>query len=64
MTKRPRTTPYTICPGCGKAVRVRPAGGDWLNALYMVRHQSAPGVQCEKVYREVKTADLIEPGFD
>jgi hypothetical protein len=56
-----RKTYSANCPDCGKQVRVRPAGGDWLNALYVIRHKAPNGKRCFGHFHELKTRDLIEP---
>lgn len=53
-----RKIPYTVCRVCGKTIRLKPSGGDWLNAVYTVRHDIKPGVRCDGMFREVDTKDI------
>lgn len=55
-----RKTPSAICKICGKQVRVRPCGGDWLNAIYPIVHKQS-GVVCDGSFREVETGNVILP---
>ncbi len=55
-----RKTPYTICRYCGKTVGLRPMGGDWLNAIYPIKHTGKNGEPCEGLYRDVRPADILE----
>lgn len=55
-----RKTPSTICTECGKEVRLRAAGGDFLNALYPYVHKDKAGKRCEGSFREVETKDILE----
>lgn len=60
--KTKRKTPSTICKTCGKEVRVRPAGEDWIAyAIRPIAHKNEAGKDCDGRYREIKTEDLIEP---
>lgn len=56
-----RKAPSAKCRHCGKIVRVRPSGGDWLNAIYPIRHKDKNGNPCRGWTREVQTSELIEP---
>jgi hypothetical protein len=59
---RQRLTYAAKCPECGKIVRIRPSGGDWLNALYVIRHKSPGGEPCAGHYsREIENHEIIEP---
>ncbi len=53
-------TPRTICKACGKRVRCRCVGGDWLNAIYPERHKNRLGFDCDGSVREVQSHELIE----
>ncbi len=59
-SKPKRRFPYTVCRYCGSTVRLKAAGGDWLNDLYPVRHDApnTPGTRCEGSYRAVENADI------
>lgn len=56
-----RKTYSTKCRGCGKIVRVKAPSGDWLGALYPIRHKNNEGKDCDWWTCEVKDKDLIEP---
>lgn len=60
MATKARKTPYAKCPECGKNVRLKPAGGDWLNDIYFIAHKNHQGATCEN-YRAVKLAQIVEP---
>lgn len=59
--RTPRKTPAAKCPECGKIVKLRACGGDWLNALYVIRHRNQKGELCTGYYtREIKSSEIIE----
>jgi len=60
MRAEKRKKPYTVCIYCGKTVGLRPSGGDWLNAIYPVRHTGKDGQPCAGLYRDVKPANILE----
>jgi hypothetical protein len=55
-----RKVPYTICRFCKKTVRLKPAGGDWLNDIYPVRHDEKPGVRCLGSFSAVRNKDILQ----
>ena len=59
-----RKFPSTICPTCGKEIRLKASGGDWLNALYPIRHMDHTGRECPGSFCEVETKNIIEPHYE
>ena len=57
----PKRVPTCTCRWCGKQVRVRPVGGDWLNDVWAYCHGYSNGSYCTGSYREVKLEDVIWP---
>lgn len=57
ITQTKRKTPSAKCPDCGKVVRVRPAGGDWLNAIHVVRHKAPDGSRCLGMVHDITAID-------
>jgi len=58
---KPRKTYSAKCGICGKIVRILPAGGDWTNALYPIRHKDRSGNSCRGWTVEIPTRAMIEP---
>lgn len=57
-----RKTPSAKCPTCGKEIRIRPCGGDFLNDLYVIRHKNPSGQRCDGHYsRPITNSEIIEP---
>jgi hypothetical protein len=61
MNSPKRKSPFTKCRFCGRNVRVRPAGGDWLNDIYPERHKNAQGENCEGRLHSLETHEITWP---